>query len=139
MIFASVPDPQHFGTDTDPDPALLFSALKKVFSKVFCLFSTFTSVFKDETLQRLHKSVEIMFFLIFCLLMEGSGSEGPQIWRILRIRIRKTNFCHVLRLSQLFTPNIICQTICTSVPKIIAGFFFSFLFIGKNLELVVVT
>jgi len=34
---------------------------------------TFTSVFKDSYLLRSQKTVEIKFFLAFCLLMEGSA------------------------------------------------------------------
>jgi hypothetical protein len=58
---------EHMITDPDLDPS------------IFCLFLTvdiLTSVVKDNMSLRSRKPAEIMVRLIFCLLMEGSGS-GP--------------------------------------------------------------
>jgi hypothetical protein len=43
--------------------------------KVCTTVGTFTSVFKDSKSLGSNKRVEIKVFLIFCLLMEGSGSR----------------------------------------------------------------
>ena len=47
------------------------------FAKFFCLLlfeCTFTSVFIDKKSKNSQKIVEIKVFLLFCLVMEGSGS-----------------------------------------------------------------
>ncbi len=88
---------------------LLFSSVtfkvnKNVLSKFFCLIlseGTFTSFFKDKKSFRSHKTVGIIILLLFCLIIEGSGSVyrtngsgsgsgRPKNIRILRIRIRNT-------------------------------------------------
>jgi hypothetical protein len=86
-------DPRHFGTD--PDPRISITDLRiripipieganknKFLFKVFCLLffqGTFTSVFKDKKSKRSHKIVEIKVFLLFFLLIEGSGPY--KLWR----------------------------------------------------------
>ncbi len=105
-VLISVPDAWRF--DTDPDPRsrttwlririliLLFSSVtvrmqtkSKFFSREVLLITDcsgiITSVFKDNRLLRSNKTVEINFFLIFLLLMEGS--------KYLRIRNTGFNIC----------------------------------------------
>jgi hypothetical protein len=65
------PDPAHFGSG--------FQDVNKklVCSKFFCLFlnlGTLTWAFKDSMSLRGHKTLEIIFFKFFGLLIEGSGS-----------------------------------------------------------------
>ncbi len=56
---------------------------KKLF-RILLFEGTFTSSFKDKSKKRCHKIVEI---LLFCLMIEGSGSRRPKnMW----IRIHNT-------------------------------------------------
>jgi hypothetical protein len=72
--------------DPDPDPAIFFSDLQGVNKKLFFFFKFFcllffegpTGPFLHHFLKKSHKEVtkqyESMFFLFFCLMIEGSGS-----------------------------------------------------------------
>ncbi len=91
---------------TDLDPAISISDLqdgneKFVFpnSFRFLLFdATYTSFFKYKKSLRSHETVGNKAFLLFCLIMEGSGSEprttgsgsGSRRPENIRIRVRNT-------------------------------------------------
>ncbi len=73
---------------------------------LFCLLlfqNTFKSFFKDKNSKRVTKQKKSRFFLLFCMMIEGSGSipltsgsgsgRPKNMWiRWIRIRIRNTGF-----------------------------------------------
>jgi hypothetical protein len=93
------PDPDA-DPDEDPDPAIFIIDLQD--EQFFCLLlfeGTFTSFFKDKKFKRSQKTVGIKVFLLFCLMIEGSGSGSKHyesgwpknMWiRWIGIQIRNT-------------------------------------------------
>ncbi len=105
-----------------PDPALFSGGFQDANKKFFCLLltvGTFTAIFKDNELSKVHKTVEIKGFLhFFCLFMEGSGSDFVQtgsgrlknIW-ILRIRNTADYRKKFLRRNKWSKVHILCHII----------------------------
>jgi hypothetical protein len=79
LVRIRIPDSYNWITDSDPDPALFFSGFHDCKQKI-CFFPSFFAVWyimsryiniSNKSL-RSHKIIEIMIFLIFFFLMEGS-------------------------------------------------------------------
>jgi hypothetical protein len=96
------PDPDQ---DADPDPSIFITDHQDANKKqIFCILlveGTFTSFLKVKFQKEVTKQSKSRFFLLFCLMIEGSGAKSRRpkntwirwigIWRIrIRIRIRKT-------------------------------------------------
>jgi hypothetical protein len=95
--------------DADSDPSIFIIDLqdankKQILKKIFCILlfeGTFTSFSKVKCQKEVTKQSKSRFFLLFCLVIEGSGagsgSRRPKnTWirwigiRWIRIRIRNT-------------------------------------------------
>ncbi len=72
ILVGTDPDPRIRISDSDPDPAIFFIDLQDA-NNFFCLLRYFLKVHLHHFIIIIEKIIKIKVFLIFCLMIEGSG------------------------------------------------------------------